>query len=154
QKPLQKRKLNLERMLLRVRPPVVAEDASLLHQCLGQRRIDRHISERRLPLALAVDGGRMTIAGVIGAENDESPGQFGLRVERGSNMSAVHEARVRHDRADEELFRLRLRIRGKARVDLRAQAVGRRFIEAAGDGWRAGGHVTLAENWACTELRS
>ena len=82
----------------------------------------------------------MAGAGVIRAEDDEALRQFRQRVKRGRDMTAVHESRVRHDRTEKSFLCLGPRIRGEARVHLRAQTLGRALVERARDGGRADGH--------------
>ena len=65
-------------------------------------------------VAFAIDRGEVPEAGVIRAEDDEPPRQLGHRVERRRDVAAVHQPRMRHDRADEPLLRLRLAVFGEA----------------------------------------
>ena len=102
-------------------------------------------AERRAPLTVAIDGGEVSEAGVIRAEDDEASRQLGGRIERRGDVAAVHQSRVRNDRADEALLRFRLRILGDAGRNLRREALRRPLVERAGDGGRADFHrLTLS----------
>ena len=115
---LEKRELNFERMLARVRLPVIAQQPCLRHERIRERRVDRNGAERSAPLALAIDRCEVSDAGVVRAEDDEALWQLGRDVERRGHVPAVHQSRVRHHRADEALFRRRHRVGRDASLHL------------------------------------
>src|SRR6185295_10965167 len=82
----------------------------------------------------------MSRAGVIRTEDHEPPRQIRQAVKRGGDVTAVHESRVRNDRADESFLRDRHEIRGEAFFDLSAQPGGAPFVETSGDGGQARVH--------------
>src|SRR5205085_3357448 len=137
---LQKRELHFQRVLARVRAPVLGQQLGALHERARQRRVDGRVAERRVPRAVAVDGGEVPGAGVVRAEDDEALRQLRRDVERRGDVAAVHQPRVRNDGADEAGLRRRRGVLGDARLHLLAQPRGTRLVERAGDGRRASGH--------------
>jgi hypothetical protein len=132
-------------MFASVRTRVIREQLRLRHQGSGEFGVDRDVTEGRAPRSVSIERGEVSVAGVIRAEDDESLRQLRETVKRRGDVTAVHQSRVRDDRADEILLRSGFRIFGKTRRDLRAQALGIELVKRSRNCGRPRHHPYLGK---------
>ena len=142
---LEKWELNFEGMFACVCARVIGEQLRLRHQRGCQSGVDRDVAERCAPRAVSIDRGEVSVAGVIRTEDDESLRQLREAVKRRGDVTAVHQSRVRDDRADEMLLRCGLRIFRETSVDLRAEALWIQLVERSRNRGRTRHHPYLGK---------
>ncbi len=92
---LQKWQLHFQRMLVLMRLGVLKQQVAFPHEQRGETRVDGHVSQRHLPLALRHDRQRRPPPGMVRTEYDEPVRQLQPRVHGAGNAPRIQQRRVR-----------------------------------------------------------
>ena len=146
--PLQKRKLDFERMLRAMRHGIFAQQRKGAKNFFRQRTIDGRHSQRRLPGAIGKNCKRSAARKMPRAEEYHAPGNFNAPVNFSRDRARIHISGVRNEACARADF-LFMRAAGKKRIDVSAQAIRIIWIKTAGDSRRAnhGEPVRLISFW-------
>ena len=133
---LQKRNLHFEGMFPLVSHRIVGQYRAGSRDPGREFRIDRRITQRSPPGALAKDGGFFPVGKMADAQNDDSPREGNARVDRPGYAAGVHVTGVGHQ-AGPKTCRLDLRFGRHTLADQRGKRLGLSGIKNSGDGGRA-----------------